>query len=184
MNRRGSIIFYTCIFLFLILSAQEIFIELLILGRYGKVRKTRIPVLMEICSLVCQEKTMPCKFRINVKPDGICFCLYSHKLPIKKNTIYFTESEDLRLKSFLVGGRHLTGIWFTGDSRYNGPSLLLWCLKVWYVLRKFSVGKQKSTLESIILTVHKGFSFWKYYIGLIEGVINNLIDEMNSSLYT
>ena len=32
------------------------------------------------------------------------------ELPIKKNTIYFTESGDLRLKDFLAGGHHMPDI--------------------------------------------------------------------------
>ena len=43
----------------------------------------------------------------------------------------------------------MPGIGFTGDLSYSSPSLLL-CLKVWYVLGKLSLGKQKSMLESII----------------------------------
>lgn len=123
------------------------------------------PALVEICDLVCKRGTRLTwkEFRINVKPDGNCFCLSPHELPINRNTIYFNESEDLRLKNLLAGGHHVPGIGFTGDSSYSSPGLLLLSWKVWYVLRKFSIGKQKSVLESIILVFQKEFPFWKYW---------------------
>lgn len=85
------------------------------------------PALVEICDLVCKRGTRLTwkEFRINVKPDRNCFCLSSHELPINRNTIYFTESEDLRLKNFLAGGHHVPGIGFMGDSSYSSPGLLL-----------------------------------------------------------
>ena len=101
--------------------------------------------------------------------------VYPHiNYQFKENTTYFPKSEELRLKNFPAGAHHVPGIVFTDDSSYSSPSLSLSCLKVWFILRKFSTGKQNLHSKVLYLCYKRVLRLGR--TGLLEGAISNFTE--------